>query len=242
MKYLTAIAVFSSLINRATSEGCEDDHVNSMNIPNADGALHYTISDGVINVCLEANDHGGWLGVGFSTDGMMLSTTDGVNHTAAIGGLPLADMPSVVKLDLQQKAGYQPFSIQQTLSNVSYKIDEIGAQLQFTKPIVEDGEVAITEDGENYFLYAWGAVGGPHTTYGHLKTSDFIANDEGEEPLIANDEPATNDEVEVEPETNDEVDPVDPSTLADDSNAGNNEAVLATTMMMMMLFGITLLL
>jgi len=240
MKFLTAIAVFSSLINRATSEGCEDDHVNSINIPNADGAFHYTISDGVINVCLEANDHDGWLAVGFSTDGMMLSTTDGVNHTAAIGGLPLADMPSVVKLDLQQKAGYQPFSIQQTLSNVSYEVDEMGARLQFTKPIVEDGEVAITEDGENYFLYAWGAVGGPHTTYGHLKTSDFLANDKGEEPPIANDEVATNDEVVAEPETNDEVDLV-PSTLADDNSAAvNNEAVLATTMMMV--FGITLLL
>ena len=237
MKLLTAIAVFSSLINRATSEGCEDDHTYSMNIPNGDAAFHYTISDGVINVCLEANDHDGWLAVGFSTDGMMLSTTDGLNHTAAIGGLPLADMPSVVKLDLQQKAGYQPFSIQQTLTEVSYKVDEMGARLQFTKPIVEDGEVAITEDGENYFLYAWGAVGGPHTTYGHLKASDFLANDKGE---VTNDEVATNDEVVAEPETNDEVDLV-PSTLADDNSAAlNNESVLATTMMMV--FGITFLL
>ena len=230
MKFLTAIAVFSSLINRVTSEGCEDDHDNSLSIPNADGALHYTISDGVINVCLEANDHDGWLAVGFSTDGMMLSTTDGVNHTAAIGGLPLADMPSVVKLDLQQKAGYQPFSIQQTLTEVSYKVDEMGARLQFTKPIVEDGEVAITEDGENYFLYAWGAVGGPHTTYGHLKASGIVIKDEVK--------PATNDEVVVEPETYDEFDPVEPSTLADDSNAGNN-AVLAATIVA---FGITILL
>ena len=127
--------------------------------------------------------------------------------------------PSVVKLDLQQKAGYQPFSIQQTLSNVSYEVDEMGSRLQFTKPIVEDGEVAITEDedGKNYFLYAWGAVGGPHATYGHLKTSDFIANDEGEEPPIANDEAATN-EVVAEPETNDEVD-LEPSTFADDNSA-----------------------
>ena len=94
---------------------------------------------------------------------------------------------------------------------------------------------------ENYFLYAWGAVGGPHTTYGHLKTSDFLANDKGEEP-IANDEVATNDEVVVEPETNDEVDLV-PSTLADDNSAAvNNGAVLATTMMMVVVFGITLLL
>jgi len=95
---------------------------------------------------------------------------------------------------------------------------------------------------ENYFLYAWGAVGGPHTTYGHLKTSDFLANDKGEEPPIANDEVATNDEVVAEAETNDEVDLV-PYTLADDNSAAvNNGAVLATTMMMVVVFGITLLL
>ena len=232
MKLLTAITVFSSLLNRATSEGegC-GFHDNSMDIPSANGAFHYTIADGVIQVCLEANNHDGWLAVGFSTDGKMLSTTDGVNHTTAIGGLPLPDMPTVVKLDLQQKAGYQPFSALQTLTDVSYEVDVDKAILKFTKPLVEDGEVPISENGENTFLYSWGDVGGYHTTYGHLKTSDFVTNDEVE--------PATNDEVEpFVPDTNDAVDTTEPTTPVDDSAAGNN-AVAGT---LAMVFGAAALL
>lgn len=194
-----------------------------MDIPNADGTFHYTIADGVIQVCLEANNHDGFLAAGFSTDGKMLSTTDGVTHTTAIGGLPLPDMPTVVKLDLQVQAGYQPFSALQTLTNVSYEVDVDKAILKFTKPLVEDGEVPISENGENTFLYSWGDVGGFHTTYGHLKTSDFVTNDEVE--------PATNDGVEpFEPATNDGVD-TEPTTLVDDSAAGNN-AVAAGTLAM----------
>jgi len=256
MKLLTAITIFSSLPNRATSEGegC-GVHDNSMDIPNADGAFHYTIADGVIQVCLEANNHDGFLAVGFSTDGKMISTTDGVNHTTAIGGLPLPDMPTVVKLDLQQKAGYQPFSALQTLTDVSYEVDVDKAILKFTKPLVEDGEVPISENGENTFLYSWGDVGGYHTTYGHLKTSDFVTNDEVEPATNDEVEPATNDEVEpatndeVEPATNDEVEPatndeVEPATndevdtLPDDSAAGNN-AVAGT---LAMVFGAAALL
>lgn len=245
MKFPTAITIFSSLLNRATSEGCGDDHVYSMDIPNADGAFHYTIADGTIKVCLETDDHDGFVAVGFSTDGMMLSTTDGTNHTTAIGGLPLPDMPPVVKLDLVQKAGFQPFSALQTLTDVSYEVDDEKATLKFTKALVEEGEVAISEDGENFFLYSWGDVGGFHTTYGHLKTSDFTKDVEELEPTTNDEvEPATNDEVVdevdevVEPETNDEVEPAEPTTLAADS-AADSKAVLAAVVMV---FGATLLL
>ena len=232
MKLLTAITIFSSLPNRATSEGegC-GFHDNSMDIPSANGAFHYTIADGVIQVCLEANNHDGFLAVGFSTDGKMISTTDGVNHTTAIGGLPLPDMPTVVKLDLQQKAGYQPFSALQTLTDVSYEVDVDKAILKFTKPLVEDGEVPISENGENTFLYSWGDVGGFHTTYGHLKTSDFVTSDEVEPSTNDEVEPVTNDEVEpFVPDTNDAVDTTEPTTPVDDSAAGNN-AVAGTLAM-----------
>lgn len=166
MKLITAITIFSSLVNGATSEGCSGFD-NSMDIPDADGTFHYTIDNGVIQVCLEAV-HDGWAAVGFSTDGKMISTTEGINHTAAVGGLPVGK--DVVKLDLSVKAGYQPFSALETLTETSFEMVDDKVWLKFTKPLVEEGEVPISEDGENIFLYSWGQVGGFHTVYGHLKT------------------------------------------------------------------------
>ena len=95
------------------------------------------------------------------------------------------------------------------------------------------------------FFYSWGDVGGFHTTYGHLKTSDFTKEVEELEPTTNDEvEPATNNEVVdevdevVEPETNDEVEPAEPTTLAADS-AADSKAVLAAVVMV---FGATLLL
>ena len=131
---------------------------NSVDIPDAPATFHYTIGDGVLVACLEAetDDSVGWMSVGFSDNGKMVSKIDGLTHTAAIGGLG-AD---VSKYDLITKKGSQAPSALQTLTDASYVKADGMSTLMFTKPLVEDGEVPISEDGENIFIYAWGPSGG----------------------------------------------------------------------------------
>ena len=157
MKLITAITVFSSLLNRAASE-CPTDLDNSVDIPDAPATFHYTIGNGVLMACLEAetDDSVGWMSVGFSENGRMVSKSDVLNHTAAIGGWG----PEVSKYDLITKGGSQAPAALQTLTDASYVNADGMSTLMFTKPLVEDGEVPIVEDGENIFIYAWGPSGG----------------------------------------------------------------------------------
>ena len=53
---------------------------------------------------------------GFSSDGKMLASTDGLNHTAVVGGWG----ETVAKFDLITKAGSQALSAAQTLQDASY--------------------------------------------------------------------------------------------------------------------------
>ena len=161
MKLLAAITVFSSLLHQAASECPVEDLDNSVDIPDAPATFYYTIGDGVLMACLEAetDDSVGWMAVGFSDNGMMVTTmSDTLNHTAAIGGWG----PDVTKYALITKGGKQAPAALQTLTDASYVKEDGMSTLMFTKPLVEEGEVPIIEDGENIFIYAWGPSGGKY--------------------------------------------------------------------------------
>jgi len=227
MKLLTAITVFSSLVNQAASE-CPVDLDNSVDIPDAPATFYYTIGDGVLMACLEAetDESVGWMAVGFSDNGMMVTTmSDVLNHTAAIGGWG----PDVTKYALITKGGPQAPAALQTLTDASYVKADGMSTLMFTKPLVEEGEVPISEDGENIFIYAWGPSGGFHTTYGGITTGGEVEEEEEAEP-------ATNDEVVPdvdEPATNDELvtDVDEPATLADSAAFAKNVLAAGTMAM-----------
>lgn len=235
MKFLTAATVFSLLYGAAASEGCPELE-NEMDIAETGATFRYTIvpdsaegaGDGVIQGCVEV-EHDGWLAFGFSSDGKMLGP-DGVTHNAVIGGWG-AD---VAKFDLTTKGGTQEASALQTLQDASYGNVDGSAILKFTKLLVEEGEVPINVEGDNFFLYSWGnmeVAQGFHSVYGSV-TKDF-ADD------VDKVEPATNDVVQtdtndvVQPVTNDEVQPVtndevQPDTPTDPENGAVDKVEPAT--------------
>ncbi|KAL7529281.1 hypothetical protein ACHAXR_002878 [Thalassiosira sp. AJA248-18] len=126
--------------------------------------LHYAMvpsnppgsGNGLLCARLEVENHVGWVGFGISEDTKMAGSE-------AIIGVPGED---VLKYDLgfYQVAG--PMSEdKQTLRDTS--IDEIDGKtiMEFTKLLVEDGEIPFLEDDENIFLHARGGSSlGYHTS------------------------------------------------------------------------------
>ena len=106
---------------------------------------------------LETEDHDGWISIGFSADGSMAGSQ-------AIIGVPSAG--TVLKYDLTSTA--TPMSEdRQTLSGTS--LTEVNGMviIEFTKLLIEDGEVPILEGAENTFIYARGHNElGYHGVYG----------------------------------------------------------------------------
>jgi hypothetical protein len=93
--------------------------------------------------------HDGWVGIGFSADGLMAGSQ-------AVIGIPLEG--TVLKYDLTSAA--TPMSEErQTLTDTSITLGVEGMVImEFAKLLVEEGEVPILEDAENTFLHARGSV------------------------------------------------------------------------------------
>eukprot|EP00581_Thalassiosira_minuscula_P006786 CAMPEP_0183706904 /NCGR_PEP_ID=MMETSP0737-20130205/3617_1 /TAXON_ID=385413 /ORGANISM="Thalassiosira miniscula, Strain CCMP1093" /LENGTH=861 /DNA_ID=CAMNT_0025934441 /DNA_START=289 /DNA_END=2870 /DNA_ORIENTATION=+ len=176
-----------------TKEGCVGLE-NEMEV--RDGAIfHYTLHEDALEGCLHVPDHGGWAAIGFSANGKMVAS-EGITHNAVIGW---AAGQGAMKYDLTSQAALPEASASQTLEGASYESVEGDAVLKFTKKLEEEGEVPITADGVNFFLYAWGdrAVNqGFHSAYGSLEKN--FADD-----TVGDPEP----EPDVDPEPEPDVDP-----------------------------------
>ena len=108
---------------------------------------------------LETEDADGWISIGFSADGSMAGSQ-------AIIGIPSAG--TVLKYDLTTTA--TPMSEdRQTLSGTSLTEADGMVIIEFTKLLIEDGEVPILEGAENTFIYARGHNElGYHGMYGRF--------------------------------------------------------------------------
>ena len=88
----------------------------------------------------------GWIGIGFSTEGLMAGSQ-------AVIGIPAEG--TVLKYDLTSTA--TPMSEErQTLTDTSIAEVDGMVTMDFTKLLVEEGEVPILEDAENTFIHARG--------------------------------------------------------------------------------------
>lgn len=103
----------------------------------------------------------GWLSLGFSNTGMVNATT--------VVGLP--DEGTVQKYEMTGKSPdtVNPTDANPTLTNASIEQTETETILKFTKPLVEQGELAVSMQGSNTIIWAVGTAnpwGNPHFLYG----------------------------------------------------------------------------
>jgi hypothetical protein len=104
--------------------------------------------NGVFCGRLEAvND--GWVGIGFSPDGLMAGSQ-------AVVGVP--EEGTVLKYDLTTTATPMD-GARQTLTGTSIAVVDGLVIMRFEKLLVEDGEVPILEDAVNRFIHARGPPG-----------------------------------------------------------------------------------
>ena len=120
-------------------------------------------NDGLFCGRLEAENNG-WVSIGFSPDGGMIGSQ-------AVIGVP--EQGNVLKYDLTSKDGASPMSEdRQTLIGTSITVEGEKAIMEFTKLLVEAGEVPILEGTENKFIYAAGDFDG-NLGY-HSKRESFL--------------------------------------------------------------------
>jgi len=122
---------------------------------NSESTLYYALVpsnppeavNGILCARLEVLDNDGWIGLGFSTNGFM-------QGSQAVVGIP--DEGSVLKYDLSGNIASVMSDEDQTLTDTSIVNNSVLTTMEFTKLLVEEGQVPILEDGENIFLHAWG--------------------------------------------------------------------------------------
>lgn len=104
-----------------------------------------------------------WVGFAFSTTGLMLGSE-------AVIGTPETGEVLKYSLNAQSVSGVVPMSAgKQTLIEARITQDGSVTTLEFTKILVEEGEIPIGDEGENTFLGAWGfgnALNAPHQKRG----------------------------------------------------------------------------
>lgn len=138
----------SSQEDTKSSSSCHD-HFCTMEVSN-DCKLDYKINDGLtITMELTCEGSGEWVGIGFSTDGMM-------QGSEAVLGIP-GEQPLKYALNGKYAAAVIPMpQHKQTLTDASLEVDDDGRTImKFTKVMKEDDEIEI-KSGENIFLYARG--------------------------------------------------------------------------------------
>ena len=115
------------------------------------------------------NNNGGWIALGWSSNGNMIGAE------AIVG---LTDARSVLKYSLTSKmaSGVTPMSAaRQTLSDTSIRLVGNKTIMTFTKMLVEDGEMEIYETGPNAFMHARGSNGlGYHDNGRFVFVKDFL--------------------------------------------------------------------
>ena len=117
------------------------------------------------------NNDGGWIGLGWSSNGNM------IGGEAIVG---LTNARSVLKYSLTSKmaSGVTPMSAErQTLTDTSIRLVGDKTIMTFTKMLLEDGEIEIYETGPNAFLHARGSNGqtlGYHDNGRFVFVKDFL--------------------------------------------------------------------
>jgi hypothetical protein len=105
---------------------------------------------------LEA-ENDGWIGIGFSTNGMMRGSN-------AVIGIPAEG--TILKYDLASGAVTLVDDDRQTLNGTSIANEDGMVTMEFAKLLVEDGEIEIKEYGNNNFIHARGGFElGYHTRH-----------------------------------------------------------------------------
>jgi hypothetical protein len=107
--------------------------------------LYYTVENGLLRGRLEV-ENDGWIGIGFSSDGTMYGSQ-------AIIGIPAEG--TVLKYDLTSTATLMTED-KQTLSSTSISEVEGIMIMEFSKLLIEEGEVPILEGAKNNFIHARG--------------------------------------------------------------------------------------
>jgi hypothetical protein len=129
--------------------GCQ---VDAIDVRNDGGSLlmrqYIDAEKGTVNVELEY-DGIGWLGFGFSENGIMVPST-------AVIGLPKTGV--VEKYDLKFRAldGVVPLQGRQTLEDTFIAVENGRTILVFTKPLAEQDETSV-KPGKNQFIWAIGS-------------------------------------------------------------------------------------
>ena len=116
---------------------------------------------------LEAENDGGWIGIGFSSYGLM-------RGSQAVIGIPAEG--TVLKYDLSSRATLADDD-RQTLTGTSLAEADGVVTMEFAKLLVEEGEVAIVEGAMNRFIHARGSQELGYHTNGYKQFSlDFGAS------------------------------------------------------------------
>ena len=155
----------------ATQLACPDTLDQSAEIDSS-ATLYYAVvpsdpegsGNGLLCGRLEVENEG-WIGIGFSADGLMAGSQ-------AVIGVP-AD-GTVLKYDLTFTAA--PMSDdRQTLTGTSIAEADGRVVMEFAKLLVEEGEVAILEGAENRFIHARGPSELGYHTNGRTSASVVLA-------------------------------------------------------------------
>ena len=109
---------------------------------------------------LEA-ENDGWIGIGFSTNGMM-------RGSQAVIGIPAEG--TILKYDLTSGAVALADDNRQTLTGTSIAEEDGMVVMEFVKLLVEVGEIEINEYGPNKFIHARGDV---ELGY-HIRNKNFV--------------------------------------------------------------------
>ncbi len=162
----------------ATQLTCPDT-LDQSAIIDSGATLYYAVvpsdpagsGNGLLCGRLEVEDQDGWIGMGFSADGLMTGSQ-------AIIGIP-AD-GTVLKYDLTYTAA--PMSDdRQTLTGTSIAEADGRVIMEFAKLLVEEGEVAILEGVENRFIHARGPSELGYHTNGRTSASVVLATTAGDQ-------------------------------------------------------------
>jgi len=161
-------------------QSCPDTLEQSIEM-DARSTLHYAIvpskppgtNNGLLCARLVSKNEG-WIALAISANGAMVGSE-------AIIGVPEEETVLKYTMEGKWRAGVFPMDDdKQTLRDTSmeYNDDDGMMTIEFTKLLVEDGEIPILEDGTNEFLHARGMWSfGPHH-YGSLSFLKNFAEDE----------------------------------------------------------------
>ena len=141
----TVDAIADNTVDPASSQlSCSDTLDQSTEIDSS-ATLYYTVENGFLRGRLEV-ENDGWIGIGFSSDGTMYGSQ-------GVIGIPAEG--TVLKYDLTSTATLMSDD-RQTLSGTSISEVEGIMIMEFTKLLIEEGEVPILEGVENNFIHARG--------------------------------------------------------------------------------------